>query len=100
MGVSGNRTYGGGIKVLSNFNNICVTKKTPVLRLMIEKPQFIRGEHVTLDFAAMFAGEKIVINYDKPILLQCDGECSVLSKEHFPITMEKLNTGFKVISRI
>lgn len=99
IGASGNRTYGGGHKVLPNFNNVCIAKKVPILRMAKENPKFAAGKHVGTDICKMFLAEKIIIKYDQPIMLQCDGECYLLCNKHFPIMITKQNAGFKTLSR-
>lgn len=100
MGTSGHRTYGGGHKVLPTNHNVCIAKRISVPRLIRDNGSFARGTHVGTDIGNMFNAEKLVLNYDKPIMLQCDGECYILCKEHFPLTIEKHNTGFRVLKAL
>ena len=99
MGTSGYRTYGGGHKVLPNFNNVCIASKIPLWRVIRDNGKFASGKHVGMDIGRMFTAEKMIINYDQPLMLQCDGECYLLCKDHFPLTVEKRNAGFKVLRR-
>ena len=100
MGASGHRTYGGGHKVLPNHHNVCIATRINIPRLIKENKSFAEGTHVGKDIGNMFTADKIVFNYDQPLMLQCDGECYILCKEHFPLTIEKRDSGFRVLKSI
>ena len=100
MGTSGNRTYGGGQKVLPNFNNLCIASKVTLPRLIRDNKKFVDGTHAGTDIGMMFSADKIKIFYDKPMMLQCDGECYLLCKEHFPLIIEKRKPCYKIIKQI
>jgi len=89
FGASGNRVYGGGHKVLPNENNVCYAPKIKLLRLIKENKRFVDGSFVDTDIAYLKSAEKLRVYYDKPILLQCDGEVALLTKHHFPLIFEK-----------
>lgn len=100
MGASGHRTYGGGHKVLPTHNNVCIAIRVNIPRLIRDNKSFAEGTHVGTDIGNMFNADKIEINYDKPLMLQCDGECYILCKEHFPLTIEKRDSGFRVLKPV
>lgn len=100
MGASGNRTYGGGQKVLPNFNNICVCPRVTLARLIKDNKKFVDGTHAGTDIGMMYLADKIKIYNDKPMLLQCDGEAYLLCRDHFPLTIEKRDPGYKIIKKI
>lgn len=100
MGASGYRTYGGGQKVLPNFNNVCIAEKVSLLRLIKDNHKFVDGTHINSDIGNMFCADKIKIYHDQPLMLQCDGECYLLCKNHFPLIIEKRDSGFKTLKTI
>lgn len=100
FGVSGNRVYGGGHKVLPDDRNLCFTPKVKLLTLIKENHRFIDGSFTEINLASLHNAEKIRIDYDKPILLQCDGEPVMLSKAHFPLIMEKSEPCLRVIKKM
>ncbi len=97
FGESGNRVYGGGHHILPNEHNVCVVPKVTLLTLIKENHRFIDGSFVDTDIGRLRTAHKIKIEYDKPILLQCDGEVTLLTKNHFPLIMEKTEPTLRVI---
>lgn len=96
VGVSGNRMYGGGHKILPNNHNVCVTPKISLLGLMIHNPEFIDGSFKE-PIAYLHTAEKIKIYYDMPVLLETDGETVLLCKEHFPLIMERTEPCIRIL---
>ncbi len=89
FGVSGYRVYGGGHKILPNFHNLCFAPKISLPRLIANNKRIVNGTFESTKIASLHSADKIIIEYDKPVLLQCDGEVALLCKEHFPLVMEK-----------
>ena len=58
------------------------------------------GSFVGTKLATLYSAEKIRINYDKAILMQCDGETVMLSPAHFPLIMELTEPCLRVIKKI
>ena len=98
VGASGYRVYGGGHKVLPNHHNVCVAPKVSLFRLIRDNHMFIDGSFVGTDLASLHSGEKIRINYDKAILMQADGEVTMLCKEDFPIVIEKTEPCIRIVT--
>lgn len=99
-GASGYRVYGGGHKVLPNENNLCIAPKLSLPVLIKENHRFVDGSFVGTKLATLYSAEKIRINYDKAILMQCDGETVMLSPAHFPLIMELTEPCLRVIKKI
>ena len=100
FGASGYRVYGGGHKVLPNEKNLCITPKTSLPVLIKENHRFVDGSFEHTNLAHLRQVEKVIINYDKPILMQCDGETVMLSSAHFPLIMELTEPCLRVIQKI
>lgn len=98
FGESGNRVYGGGHHILPDENNVCVVPKVTLPTLIKENHRFIDGSFIGLNLAHLRTAEKIRIEYDKAILMQCDGEVTLLTKDHFPIIIEKTEPCLRIIS--
>ena len=88
FGASGNRVYGGGHKVLPNSNNLCIAPKVSLATLVRHNNKFVDGSFAGTNLAHLHTVEKIRLNYDKPVLMQCDGETVMLTPAHFPLIME------------
>lgn len=98
MAPSGHRYYGGGHLILPDDNNTCLTYKISLPRLIVENKHFVDGSHINRpDLAKLYSAEKVRIFYDKPILIQCDGETALVCKEHFPLVMEKTSPCLRII---
>lgn len=88
LGVSGNRTYGGGQKILPDHRNFCFTKEVNNFRKLLIKKRFLEGTHIDTKYAIMGEANIVKMEYDKPILVQMDGEVHHLESSHFPLIME------------
>lgn len=98
MAPTGHRYYGGGHLILPDDNNTCITYKLPLHRLITQNKYFVDGRHINRpDLAKLYSAEKVRIHYDKPVLIQCDGEVALVCKEHFPLIMEKTEPCLRVI---
>ena len=100
FGASGYRVYGGGHKILPNDNNLCITPKVCLPVLITQNHHFVDGSFVGTKLATLHTVEKIRLNYDKPILMQCDGETVMLSPAHFPLIMELTAPCLRVLKKI
>lgn len=97
FGSSGNRVYGGGHKILPDENNVCYAPKVPLLKLIKENHRLIDGSFLNIDLAYVNSAHKLRVYYDKPILLQCDGEVTLLTPAHFPLIFEKTEPVLRTI---
>lgn len=100
FGASGNRVYGGGHKVLPDSNNLCIAPKISLLTLLKENHKFVDGSFKGTDLATLHTVEKIRLSYDKPVLMQCDGETVMLSPAHFPIIIELTDPCLRVLKPV
>ena len=100
FGASGNRVYGGGHKVLPDLNNLCIAQKHSLMTLIKENHRFADGTFMEKNLARLKSAEKIIIEYDQPILMQCDGETVMLTPEQFPLVMELTAPCLRVIQKI
>ncbi len=88
MGSSGNRTYGAGISILPDEDNVCGVRDMPLHRKLALKPRFNSGSHRGLAEVFLSTAERLVFNYREKILVQMDGESLLLNPADFPLTME------------
>ena len=99
FGVSGHRTFGGGKKVFPVEENAAFVRKLDVLTMVAKNGKFTDGSYVETNLASTFNATKVVLNYDKPVLCELDGETHLLLKENFPITMELTEPLIQVLER-
>ena len=97
FGASGYRVYGGGHKVLPDENNLCIAPKITLWTLIKENHRFVDGSFKGTPIASLHTAEKVRFSYDKPILMQCDGETVMLTPAHFPIIMELTDPCLRVL---
>lgn len=88
VGISGHRTYGGGHKILPTDENVCLVPKLPLPALIAKNGKFLDGSFVGTDLASLHSAEKIRVNYDRPALVQFDGEAVLVGKKGFPVVFE------------
>lgn len=100
FGASGNRVYGGGHKVLPDSNNLCVAPKVSLLTLIRKNHMFVDGSFKGTTLASLHTVEKLRLTYDKPVLMQCDGETVMLSPAHFPLIIELTDPCLRVLKPV
>ena len=100
FGASGNRVYGGGHKILPDSNNLCIAPKVSLWTLLKENHRFVDGSFKGTPFGMLYSVEKIRISYDKPVLMQCDGETVMLSPAHFPLIIELTDPCLRVLKPV
>ena len=100
FGASGNRVYGGGHKVLPDEHNVCYAPKVSLLTLMKENHRFVDGSFIGKDFAFVKNAKKVRIYYDQPILLQCDGEISLIRPAQFPLIFEITEPVLRTLKKV
>ncbi|HOM24260.1 MAG TPA: diacylglycerol kinase family protein [Termitinemataceae bacterium] len=88
LGVSGRRTYGGGIPILPDERNFLAIEQMGLLKKLKLKGLFTTGQHGNRPEAHFFTTEGVRIYYNTPILAQMDGESVLLEPGDFPITLE------------
>lgn len=100
MGPTGNRLIGGGHKMLPDDNNCCLTFKINLLQLIMSSKYYVDGRHAKKSWlASLDTAHKVRITYDRPLLVQCDGEVFLLCKEHFPIVIEKTEPCLRILQK-
>jgi len=97
FGVSGNRCYGANKPILPDERNVCVIPQMSLFKKIALKPKITSGHHAKLAEIMLFSTHKLVLDYDKPILSQTDGEVVALDPCDFPITMELTEKGLPVL---
>ncbi len=100
FGASGHRVYGGGHKVLPDNRNICFTKLVGLFTIIKESKKYAKGLHFSKGISEAFSAKKVRISYDQPILLQCDGESTIITKAQFPLIIEKTEPCVRVLTRV
>lgn len=88
MGASGHRTYGSNQKILPGDENVCVVREMSFLSKLFIKDRLKRGTHGESPHAVLCKADRMVIGYDRPLLMQLDGETVHLRAEDFPVVME------------
>lgn len=97
LGASGKRTYGSGHKILPGEENFCMARQIPLHTKIQSLSAFKDGSHIGKPFTHLAFVSKMSIFYDRPVLLQIDGEVAALDKASFPLTMELVDFHVKKI---
>ncbi len=85
MGASGNRTYGGGIPVLPDDNNLCYVEHLGLYGKISLKGRLMRGTHVKHSKVQGGAAATIALTVARPIPLQIDGEARWVEADETPL---------------
>lgn len=87
FGVHGNLTYGDHIRILPGEENLCVFESVSLLEKIRMKKLLMKGAHVHQPITTMRSAREILIEYDRKLPVQVDGEAEWLAAEDFPLTM-------------
>jgi len=97
MGVSGNRQYGSNKPILPNDHNCIAVSQTSLVRKMVLKGPIEHGKHENIPELVHFTADKLLIDYNERLPLQCDGETTILAKCDFPLVMEMIPNCYNVL---
>lgn len=100
MGVSGRRTYGGGMNVLPGNENVCVVDDMSIFKKLGSKGLMYHGKHGILEQIHFYSADHAVIDYRGACIpLQIDGEDYLLGQTTFPISMKVLKEKIRVVKK-
>ncbi|MFP4483558.1 MAG: diacylglycerol/lipid kinase family protein [Spirochaetaceae bacterium] len=85
FGVSGDRTYGNGMRILPGPENVCAISTGNLFRKLEIKRRLYHATHLETDLAHSFAAQRLLVQYDRRVAYQIDGEAAWLSPQHFPV---------------
>jgi diacylglycerol kinase family enzyme len=85
FGVSGRRTYGNGMQILPGGDNVCAISTANVFRKLEIKRRLYHATHLETDLAHSFSARRLIVNYDRALPYQLDGEAAWLTPQHFPV---------------
>ncbi len=97
VGVSGNRTYGGGKWVLPGDENVCAVGRMKFLTKFTVKELLYQGKHTDLEMVQMYTAKEIQVSFSNSLLFQHDGEVIPLQKEDFPVTLKIIPDAIQVL---
>lgn len=98
MGASGFRTYGHGIWILPGKENLCMVRRSGLIRNIMLKQQLFKASHVNLPETTVSLSSRVTIMPSSPSWVQVDGE--VFSHDHRRGTLEfeLVETGISCLS--
>lgn len=97
IGASGNRQYGANKKILPDERNCVTISQTGLFRKLVLKGPIEKGFHEGINEVVHFSAEKIRVEYEERIPLQCDGETEELARCDFPLVIERLPRAYNVL---
>ncbi len=87
VGVSGSRTYGGGIAILPGDDNLCFVEHLSLIGKMALKGRLLRGIHLGHPKVHSYRIARLILTAEHPIPIQIDGEARWLSPEEGPVAV-------------
>jgi diacylglycerol kinase family enzyme len=87
IGVSGRRTYGGGIAILPEEGNLCIVERLGLFGKMALKGRLLRGTHLGHPRVRSLKVLRLMLTIERPLPIQVDGEARWLSPEESPVTV-------------
>ncbi len=97
VGASGNRQYGSNKKILPGADNVCSVSQTSLWRKLVAKGAIEKGQHATVREVGHFSAERLLLDYHERIILQCDGEVTMLDAADFPLGIERIAGLYNVL---
>lgn len=74
FGVTGNRTYGAGKKVLPDQRNICMVRRAPVTKMLKFSSLLFAGEHEQLEWVSLLSADRVEVRSAGRLPANIDGE--------------------------
>lgn len=87
IGVSGSRTYGGGIAILPGEENLCLVEHLGLIGKIALKGRLLRGTHLDHPKVRSYKIARLILTAERPIPIQIDGEARWLSPEEGPVAV-------------
>jgi diacylglycerol kinase family enzyme len=87
IGVSGRRTYGGGIAILPGDENLCLVEHLGLIGKMTLKGRLLRGTHIGHPKVRSYKIARLTLTAERPVPIQIDGEARWLSPEEGPVAV-------------
>ncbi|MFP4431168.1 MAG: diacylglycerol/lipid kinase family protein [Spirochaetaceae bacterium] len=87
VGVSGGRTYGGGIAILPDDGNLCFVEHLGLIGKLALKRRLLRGTHLGHPKVHSHKIARLILTAERPIPIQIDGEARWLSPEEGPVVV-------------
>lgn len=97
--VANGKYYGGGMKAAPDaiiddgLFDIIIAEKMSRPAMLTMLPKFMKGEHRNIKGVSFKRGKKVAVESTRPIILNIDGEVSIISKAVFEI----IPKGIKVV---
>lgn len=87
LGVSGRRTYGGGIPVLPRESNLCLVKHLGLPGKVLLKGRLLAGTHGEHPKVQFHTVSRLTVSAERRVPIQIDGEARWVMPEEWPLTM-------------
>ncbi|MDC7224300.1 MAG: diacylglycerol kinase family protein [Spirochaetales bacterium] len=99
FGRRGDTRYGGGKRILPGPENHLITGMFHLPGRIMLKGLFMKGGHwpgrKKVDF---FRTKKMILSYPARLLMELDGELTLLEKEDFPLVLTRLDSRLRVLN--
>ncbi len=97
VGPTGHRHYGNGKRILPSDANLCAIRTVGLLKKIAMKKHVYEGSHVGLPGTLSACVTKVVVEYQRRVPLQLDGEGVWLEPQNFPLTFERVDSAITVL---
>jgi lipid kinase, YegS/Rv2252/BmrU family len=97
IAVGNGRYYGGGMLALPSANisdglfEICLAERMSRPRILRLFPKYIKGQHASIEGVHFYKGKKVEIKSETPIVMNSDGEISIVTSAVFEIIPNGVN---------
>ncbi len=97
FGESGHRSYGSHVPILPDDDNLIAVRQMGLLRKLAMKAASAKGAHRGIKEVFFRSADRVFIQYDRDLLVQCDGETLLLKPGNFPLIMERMRELIRVL---
>ncbi len=97
FGVTGNRTYGAGKKVLPDHRNICLVRRAPITKLFKFSELLFAGLHEQLEWVELLSADRVEVRADGKLPANIDGEPFWVEKDAWPLNFTLLDPVIQVL---
>jgi diacylglycerol kinase family enzyme len=97
MGESGHRSYGSHVFILPDDDNLIAVRQMSVFRKLAMKAAVAKRAHRGFKGTLFRSADRVFVQYDRDLLVQCDGETLLLKPNNFPLTMERVRDLIRIL---
>jgi diacylglycerol kinase family enzyme len=83
--------------ILPDDDNLIAVRQMSVFRKLAMKAAVAKRAHRGFKGTLFRSADRVFVQYDRDLLVQCDGETLLLKPNNFPLTMERVRELIRIL---